>query len=43
MGTKIKELKALESNILAENLAEFKTQLEADILRSFRKGLKQGI
>ena len=43
MGTKINELKALESNIIPENLALFKTQLEADILSSFERGLKQEI
>ena len=43
MGTKINELKALEPNIIPENLALFKTQLEADILSSFKRGLKQEI
>ena len=43
LGTKINELKELELNISEGNLATFKTQLEADILSSFRKGLKQEI
>ena len=43
MGTKINKLKALEPNISTENLALFETLLEADILSSFIKGLKQEI
>ena len=43
MGTKINELKTLEPNVTADNLTAFKTQLEAEIISSSKKGLKQEI
>ena len=43
MGIRIVELKKLEPNVTADILTRFKTELETEILKSLKRGLKQEI
>ena len=43
LGIRIVELKKLEPNVTAEILTRFKTDLETEILKSLKRGLKQEI